>query len=195
MRWVKWAVLGAVLVYGTAFAKPDDLFQTDSKQSAAVKAILDDDTLGAPSNISDADKKSRTENMLSEMRSALKRASEIMAEAVASKDVVQKNCVEEKLRSIKGLLAIAEKSSVHLLDSIADQAKEVANHEFTKIAIAHQKTLILRSEADRCVGESTIYTGETDVEIERDPNLRSGDPTDTPLPPFAPETPPVASKF
>lgn len=194
MRWVKWAVLGAVLVYGTAFAKPDDLFQ-DPKQAAAVQALLDDDSLGALAETSDADKKSRASSMLADIQAAFSRASEILAEAVSSKDVVQKNCVETKLADIKTLLGVAQSASVTMLEAIADQKKSVAGHTFAKISVAHKRTLILRSEADKCVGESTIFTGETEVDVEKDPNLRSGDPTNTPLTGFAPEAPPVASKF
>lgn len=194
MRWVKWTVLGAVLVYGTAFAKPDDLFQ-DPKQSAAVQAMLDDDSLGALAETTDAEKKSRAGTMLEEMASAFARASEILAEAVSAKDVVRKNCVEAKLNDIKTLLGVAQAARVTMFDALADQKKSVADHTFAKINVAHKKTLILRSEADKCVGENTIFTGDTEVEVEKDPNLRSGDPTDTPLTGFAPEPAPVASKF
>lgn len=193
MRWVKWAVLGAVLVYGTAFAKPDDVFD-DPKKSAAVQAMLEDDTLSALASTSHEDKKARAGSMLKEMADAFARASELLAEAVSAKDVVRKNCVEAKLNDIKTLLGVAQDSRVTLFDAIADQNKDVANHAFTKISVSYQMTLIRRAEADKCVGENTIFVGETEVEVEEDPNSRSGDPTDTPFD-VAPEAAQVASTF
>jgi hypothetical protein len=82
-----------------------------------------------------------------------------------------------------------------MYEALASNQDDVVNHEFTKMAVAHQKVLILRAEADQCVGESTIYAGETEVEVEVAPEIREGDPTETEPPPIAPGVPPVASEL
>ena len=54
---------------------------------------------------------------------------------------------------------------------------KTSSTEFTKIAVAHQRTKTLRAEAEQCVGESSVYSSDTDVEVEVDPDLTQDDPT------------------
>jgi hypothetical protein len=190
MRWVGVFSLAVVLA-GTAIAQDQD----PAKDGDSISAMAGDDTLTEASSLSHEEKKQRAEAMLAEMRQALQRATEILGEARAAKDVVQLNCVNEKLVQIKGLLKIGEQSSVRMYEAMAAAADDVINHEYTKLAVAHQKTTILRAEADQCVGENTIYTGETEIEVEIDPALQQGDPTATPFPDLAPETPEVTTAF
>jgi len=137
----------------------------------------------------------RRDALLGEMRDALRRVTEILGEARASKDIVQLNCVNEKLTQVKGLLRISEDASVKMYDAVASNTMDVINHEFTKISVAHQKTIILRAEAEQCVGELSVYTGETEVTVEIDPDISDRDPTQPDSPPIGPEVPPVASGF
>lgn len=190
MRRLTVALLTGVLAYGTALAQ-----EAETPAADTLTAGAPDETLDEAASLSNADKRTRAEQMLVEMREALQRATDVLGEARASKDVVQLNCVNEKLVQIKGLLKIGEQSSVRMYEGVAQDASDVVNHEYTKLAVAHQRTLVLRSEADQCVGESTIYTGDTEIEVEVDPSLREGDPTASPYPEVAPETPEVASTF
>ncbi|MCC7384179.1 MAG: hypothetical protein IT384_20210 [Deltaproteobacteria bacterium] len=184
--------LSAMLAYGTAFAQSEEP-QTGAAESA--HSLGDDETLNEASKLSHAEKKSRAEEMLAEMRETLARGSEILAEARQAKDVVQLNCVNEKLVQIKGLLKIGEQSSVRMYEGIAEGADDVVNHEYTRLAVAHQRGRVLRAEAEQCVGENVVYTGETEVEVEVDDDILEGDPTDTPFWGAQPETPEVASEF
>ena len=193
MRRIAFLTLTCVLAYGTAVAQeqPED---TTDRQSEAVRELAEDDSLSEAASLSNEEKRTRSEKMLSEIREAMTRATNILGEARNAKDVVQLNCVNDKLTQIKGLLKIAEQSSVRMYEAMAETAQDVVNHEFTKMAVAHQKSVILRSEADQCVGENSIYTGDTEIEVEVDPTLQEGDPTATPFPEVAPATPEVASQ-
>lgn len=42
------------------------------------------------------------------------------------------------------------------------------DYGFTNIANAHQKVAQLAHEAEQCVGESSVYTGETEIKVEPD---------------------------
>jgi hypothetical protein len=163
--------------------------------SAAVTALAAEDTLEQPSKIPLPEKKARAESMVADMRAAYRRATEILGEANANKDVVQLNCIQEKLTQIGGLVDIADGSSKQMLKAAGQNRDDAVNHEFTKLAVAHQKTMQLRAEADQCVGEKAIYTGDTVVETEIDPNLTESDPTDVPMDGVFPETPEVASRY
>jgi hypothetical protein len=166
----------------------------DAKRTDKTPSLADVDVANAQ-QLSTSEKQGRAERMLGEMRDALRRVTEILGEARASKDIVQLNCVNEKLTQVKGLLRISEDASVKMYDAIASGAQDVINHEFTKISVAHQKTVILRAEAEQCVGELSVYTGETEVTVEIDPDISDRDPTDPDSPPPGPEVPPVASGF
>ena len=187
MKRVGAVLVGAFLLTGIAEA------QQGGSKKGDIEAVIAADS----AQLTPEEKKKKTETMLKEMRSALKRATEILGEARAAKDIVQLNCVNEKLTQIKGLLKISEQASVKMYEALASGAEDVVNHEFTKMAVANQKVLILRAEADQCIGESTIYAGDTEVEVEvAAPLVESGDPTLSPEPavaPSAPQVPPVAS--
>jgi phage terminase small subunit len=147
------------------------------------------------SKISTPDKKKNAEKMVSESRGALARVTELLFQARETNDMVQRNCVNEKLTQIKGLLRLSEAASVSMYEAMGKGADDVTNHEYTKIAVAHQKTQLLRTEAEQCVGELSVYTGDTDVTVEIDDDIPQTDPTLPIPPPTGPGTPPVASAF
>lgn len=146
------------------------------------------------SKLSIVDKRTRSEEMLAEERSALGRGTELLQEARAAKDIVQMNCVSEKLTQIKGLLKLTEQASVRMYEAIASYTEDVINHEFTTIWVAHQKSMLLKSEAEQCVGELSVFTGDTEVEVLVD-GTDDHDPTEPEPPPPGPAVPPVASGF
>ncbi|MEO1228222.1 MAG: hypothetical protein AAFZ18_04890 [Myxococcota bacterium] len=152
-----------------------------------------------PSSVSLEDKKERVEEMLVTERKTLGRVVQLLAEARSSKDIVQLNCVNEKLIQVKGLLKISEKASLEMYEAIASGADDLINHEYTKVAVAHQKSQVLSAEAEQCVGESSVYAGDTDVDVEIDNDDGSGggggDPTTNAAAPPGPTVPPVASTF
>lgn len=147
------------------------------------------------SQVSLTDKRNRTEQMLAEERGSLVRGTELLQEARAAKDIVQLNCVNEKLTQIKGLLKLSEQASVKMYEAIAAYTEDVINHEFTKIWVAHQKTMLLKSEAEQCVGELSVYAGDTEVEVIIDDAIGEDDPTEQDPPVPGPAVPPVASGF
>jgi hypothetical protein len=82
-----------------------------------------------------------------------------------------------------------------MYEAIAGGLTDVINHEFTKLSVAHQKVGVLRAELDQCVGESSVYTGETEVDVVVDDEGQQADPTKTQPPEPAPEMPAVSSTF
>lgn len=147
------------------------------------------------SKVPDSEKKTRAEKMVADQRAALSRGTDLLNEARSAKDIVQLNCVNEKLTQIKGLLRLSEQASSTMYDGLATGGGEQVNHEFTKIVVAHSRTQQLKAEAEQCVGELSVYTGETEVQVDIDENIPSNDPTLPIIPPPGPVTPPVASGF
>ncbi len=135
----------------------------------------DDDGKEAGSGLSDGEKVEKTRGHVDAMRSVLSDVLKKLEEARESKDVIKLNCVNEKLTQVKGLLKVAETASVALEEAVAKRESDAAEHEFTKISIARQKTDQLRNEAEACVGDvGADALGETDVEVEEPEGLPAG---------------------
>lgn len=189
MRKVGGFLFTLALLGAPAFAQLGD---SDGSEDQGVGPGSEDAEI---TGLSDEEKRSKAEGMLQDGRAALSRGSTVLAEARAAKDVVQLNCVNEKLTQIKGLLKLSEDASVRMYDGMAGGLGDVVNHEFTKMSVAHQKIGVLRAELDQCVGESSVYTGETEVDVVVDDEGQQADPTKTRPPQAAPEMPPVSSTF
>jgi hypothetical protein len=161
----------------------------DATRSDAPYSIGGVDAASVPT----AEKQAKVEVMLAEQRQIMGRASELLKEARAAKDIVQLNCINEKLTQIKGLLKISENASVQMYEAISRDEEDIINHEFTKITVAHQRCVTLGAEAEQCVGEIAVYTGQTEVNVEVDEDIGDDDPTEPPPVGPAPIVPPFAS--
>jgi hypothetical protein len=145
------------------------------------------------SEVTPEEKKRRSGDALTAMRSVLKDALGKLEEARNTRDVVKLNCVNEKLTQIKGLLRISEQADVSMQEALAKAEKTTADHEFTKVMIARQKVEQLRSEAEECIGQLAFQTDQNMVvEVEIPDNLPE-DPTNPAQPPPIVSRPPPAS--
>jgi hypothetical protein len=163
--------------------------RSDAIRSDSPTSIAGIDAASVPND----QKQTRVEGMLAEERKILARVTELLKEARAAKDIVQLNCINEKLTQIKGLLKISEDASVKMYEGISANQQDIVNHEYTKINVAHQRSVTLGAEAEQCVGEIAIYTGQTEVTVEIDEDITEDDPTQPPPVGPAPVIPPFAS--
>ncbi len=178
-----------LMVPASAWTQEEDPKPDNSPPPVSYGPIGGIDAAAVPNE----EKTSRVEGMLAEQRKILGRVTNLLKEARAAKDIVQLNCINEKLTQIKGLLKISESASVHMYEAISSNQADIINHEFTKITVAHQRCVTLGAEAEQCVGEIAVYTGQTEVEVEVDENVPEEDPTQPPPVGPAPIIPPVAS--
>jgi len=147
------------------------------------------------SKLSDGEKKTNIETMLSKQRAGLSLVTDLTAVARARKDIVQLNCVNAKRTQLKGLLKLSQQAGSTMFEGMATGASDTVNHEYTKIAVASQRSQMLVTEAKQCVGEEAIFTGDTDVVVEISRDIPTADPTLPAAPPLGPAAPPVASGF
>ncbi len=146
-----------------------------------------------PNDYSLQEKQTIVENAISTQRQSVERVSTLLSQATSANDVVQINCVKKKLNEVKGLLAGSEKASAKMYDAIAKNQAAKVDKQFLKISLSATTSQQSRAEAEQCVGSKSIYTGETDVEVEIDPDIPEIDPTQPTLPPPGPEFPPPAT--
>lgn len=198
MRW-------AQLILATVFMAPTGVYAQGEKPKTEIakpaaatgKAQVEEAIAAKAAKLSLSDKKKRSESMLSDMRKARLHVLDLLNEARSSKDIMRLNCVNEKLTQIKGLLKIGEKASLKMFEAVAKAKpdEKSINFQYSTLAVAYQRTLVRRSEADKCVGEATVYSGDTEVEVtvEEGAGLDSSDPTVPPPPLTVPVTPAAAS--
>jgi hypothetical protein len=142
-----------------------------------------------------AEQVTQAEGHVARIRQMQTRLFRLVAQARRKKDIVQLNCVNDKLQQLRGNLGVAEQS-LAALRLPATQADEGArNHEFAKVTLTHQKALSLAQEAETCVGEEQHYAGSTRVEVDVDPNVPQQDPTLPPEEEPQLERAPAASPF
>lgn len=134
-------------------------------------------------NLSGPERIARSASHLDRMRGVLKTVLKYLEEAREKRDVIKLNCVNEKLTAVKGLLKVSEQADVAMQEALARRDEETGREEYDKISIARGKVDQLLTESEACVGELSVYTGDTVVE------MIGGNTGDIPNPP--PTTPDI----
>lgn len=88
-----------------------------------------------------------------------------MDQARADKDIVKLNYLSDKIKALKGLLKVSMQSVKNLAEALAKHDVSAANHEEEKMVIAESKSDTLFDQSQSAVGQSTVYSGKTQVEM------------------------------
>jgi hypothetical protein len=126
---------------------------------------------------------SEVSSRIDAMKDTLGVAVQRLQEARSNKDIIQINCVNDRLSIIKGLLSISERADIAMKEASASGDTELVKHEHTKVSIAAMRVENLRVEVEGCVGEGVQHTGGTVVERVVDKDIRTDDPSDEGLTP------------
>lgn len=129
------------------------------------------------------------------MQETQRRVLQLQSKAKKDKDMVKLNCLNDKLTRLNGHMTVTNQSMSTLTLDIAKGDDTSRQHEFTRITILYQKVVTLGTEAEQCIGEDVSYVGATRVDVEIDPSIPPGDPTQPGLPVVDPVRPPEASPF
>ena len=115
---------------------------------------------------------------ITSMKGTLKDGVARLQEAKSRQDILQVNCVDDKLQAIQALLNISEDAGRGLNEAAARKDDEMINHEFTKISFTATRVENFRTELEGCMGEASQYTGKTIVDTVIDRDIRADDPAD-----------------
>ena len=126
-----------------------------------------------------------------------------MDKARADKDIVKLNYLNDKIKALKGLLKVSAQSEKNLQEALLRHDVSAANHEEEKMGIALTKTDSLFEQSQSAVGQSTVYSGATQVEMsvnEKVAGTQSGNPVQAMLTPppssvIVTVRPPAASPY
>lgn len=100
--------------------------------------------------LSNGEKVKMASSSLSNMESALKYTLRELQSSIDNKDVVQTNCVKDKLLTVKGLLRISKEAELNLSEAVVTGQVDLVNHEYVKIRMAAERVSDLRSQVANC---------------------------------------------
>ena len=168
--------------------------------TAAFAAVPEDDAAGGIDlrkgvTLSPQEMLAQARDYYKKMAEAQRRVLQLQGKAKKDKDMVKLNCVNDKLTQLKGHMTVTDQSMTSLSADIAKGDDAARQHEFTRITILFQKVVTLGTEAEQCIGEDVSFVGATQVDVEVDPSIPAGDPTEPALPVPDVQRPPDASPF
>lgn len=140
-------------------------------------ATSDSGSRPAPAGLPD-DLFERSMGSIDQMQETLKQGIERLEAARAEKDLMRYNCINAKLKAIRGLVQIGEVAGQSLREAIDARDNELVAHNATKIDLARARVEAFRVELEACVGEQSQYTGGTEIESTIDPDIRQDNPTE-----------------
>ncbi len=182
------AVVGVTLVAGSiavAQTPPPPAPQATPAPRFGLPRSAEEQNLSGPERVA------RSASHLERMRAVLKTVLKYLEEAREKRDVIKLNCVNEKLTAVKGLLKMSEQADIAMQEAIARRDEETGRDEYDKVSIARGKVDQLLSESEACVGELSVYAGDTVVEMVGGDN--STVPSPPPVTPDVVVRPPAAS--
>jgi hypothetical protein len=182
-RWPFAVVLSALLGAGAAFAA------TAEDGSNAGIDFRKNISLGPQETVA------QSKDYFVKMRDTEKRILSLQSRAAKDRDMVKLNCVGDKLIQVRGHLTVTDQSLQNMNTAVSRGDDGARQHEFTRVTILYQKVVTLGTEAEQCIGEDVSYVGATTVDVEIDPSVPPGDPTQPDLPLPNVQRPPEASPF
>lgn len=141
-------------------------------------AVAQEPTYRHAETLSTEQKLERSSKEIGRMKQTIKQGLARLKDARDRQDILQINCVDDKLQTIRGLLNISEDAERAVREAAARNDEEMLNHEYTKISFTATRIENLRVEVEGCMGEASQYTGKTIVDTTIDKDIRSDDPAD-----------------
>lgn len=119
-----------------------------------------------------------------------------LEDARNKKDVVKTLCLDDKLNQLDVALRKVQDRTKALQAAVDRGDSELSGHEYTIVAVLHQRALQLDAEARQCIGKEIVSVGESDTKLEIEGDLPGEEQTTTfPVPPIITEPPTCASCF
>lgn len=103
--------------------------------------------------LSNQEKVSQAASLLKSMQGALAFTLKELQTSYDNKDVIQTNCIKDKLSTVKGLIRISEEAEVNLSEASVTGQIQIVNTEFVKIKMATERIRDLKSQVASCSKE------------------------------------------
>jgi hypothetical protein len=103
--------------------------------------------------------------MLWTIRALVQRSGKLVGVAHARKDAGKWQCIRDKHRELTALLRIAETAYTDLRSARAQSDGDAAAHHDQYIRLSHERALMVRDEAEACIGVAR-YQGNVSVTVD-----------------------------
>jgi len=130
--------------------------------------------------LSPQDELAQADAILTRMDQASATVRRQLERARTARDVVKSLCLNDKLSQIDVATRSAKDRQTALQAAVARNDAELSNHEFTIMTVLRQRAEQLTAEANQCLGEEVAFVGQTQVQVEVNPNLPIEDTTSYP---------------
>ena len=120
----------------------------------------------------------RSINSIDQMQETLRQGIDRLEQARTEKDLMRYNCINAKLKAIRGLVQIGELSGQALKEAVSQSNDELIHHNYTKIDLARARVEASRVEIEACVGEQSFSTGSGEKSVTIDADMRQDDPSE-----------------
>jgi hypothetical protein len=128
------------------------------------------------SKLSNPERLARGRTRFSEMEQALKQMEASQEQARQDKDLLRLSCINEKLTETRGLFTVVTAALTALEQAVKDADESRGLQQYTKVSLAHDRTVELSRQAETCAGETLTYSGDTIVDVTIEPGVP--DPTE-----------------
>lgn len=112
-----------------------------------------------------------------EIREAVKAIAKLVEEARREANTTAYQCLTTRQTALRALSQVSETAEGSLQMALASKQVEKADHEYRKIAVALGKGRILRAEAEGCLSEGELQSGQTMVDWNSDGDFSDQDET------------------
>jgi hypothetical protein len=121
------------------------------------------------------------EQEVERMRGISTRIQGLLNQARRERDLIKVTCLNDKLTQINVSIRSFEDRMAQHEESARSSNGERRDHHYRIMVILAQRSRVLRSEAEACVGETDVVFGETEVTTEIDPSITEEDTTEWPI--------------
>jgi hypothetical protein len=144
---------------------------------------------------SPAEQVEQSAGYLAEMEAVRSRVQGELERARKERDVVKTLCLNDKLNQIDVAIGSAAERRRALELAVKRGDAELASHEYTILAVLHQRVLQLDSEANQCIGKEVAFVGESAVTVDVEGGMPLEDPAAFPPTPALVQPPSCASCY
>jgi hypothetical protein len=163
---IKWSLAAGILLLlaGSALAQPSD-GQVGFERKT---------------QLTPEEQLTQSDGHLTRMRQAGESIRRQLEKAREERDVVKALCLNDKLSQVDVAVRSAVDRQANLRGAVNRRDVEASNHEFTILTVLKQRTDQLAAEANQCIGDITVWNGQTTITTQVDPTIPSEDPTEYP---------------
>jgi len=122
---------------------------------------------------SPAEQRAQAVGHVARIEQASRRVRKMSDEAVrhGQQDMMKAQCLSDKVNQLQALATSAGARQKQHESAISGGDQDLANHHFAALGTLRRRAEQLDTEANQCVGEGSVFKGDTNLTTTIDPNI------------------------